>query len=107
ENEFARLGPERVPFEFNKDGTFFGSYTYKACPECIECYMNWDYNLSITGLISPETVVLDIAIKHFGHNVPGSFVSAELELARNATQEPQISCNQALECKEIALVSRD
>lgn len=107
ENEFARLGPERVPFEFNEDGTFFGSYTYKACPECIECYMNWDYNLSITGSISPETVVLDIAIKHFGHNVPGSFVSAELELARNTNQEPQISCNQALECKEIAFVSRD
>lgn len=37
ENEYAILGPERIPFEFNEDGTFSGSYTFRACPECIEC----------------------------------------------------------------------
>jgi hypothetical protein len=107
ENDSAILGPERVPFEFNEDGTFFGSYTYEACPECIECYVNWDYTLEITGSISGETVFIDIAIKHFGHNIQGSFVSAELQLTSNANEEPRISCNQMIECKEIVFVSSE
>jgi hypothetical protein len=107
ENEYAILGPERIPFEFKEDGTFLGSYTYKACPECIECYMNWDYTLEITGSISQETVLLDIAIQHIGHNVQGSFVSAELALASNTNKEPRISCNHTIECKEIVFVPRE
>jgi hypothetical protein len=107
ENEYAILGPERVLFEFKEDGTFLGSYTYKACPECIECYMNWDYTLEITGSISQETVLLDIAIQHIGHNVQGSFVSAELALASNTNKEPRISCNHTIECKEIVFVTRE
>jgi hypothetical protein len=103
-NEYARLGPERIPFEFKEDETFFGSYTYKACPECIECYMNWDYTLEMTGSIAQERIFLDIAIKHFGQNIQGSFVSAELELVGNTNVEPQISCNQAIDCKEIEFV---
>ena len=107
ENEYAILGPERVLFEFKEDETFLGSYTYKACPECIECYMNWDYTLEITGSISQETVLLDIAIQHIGHNVQGSFVSAELALASNTNKEPRISCNHTIECKEIVFVTRE
>jgi len=106
ENETAILGPERVSFEFNDDGTFTGSYTYKACPECIECYMNWDYTLEMSGDMTEETVSLDIAIKHFGHNVQGSYVSAELGLVSNANKEPRITCNRLIECKKIVYVTR-
>ena len=106
-NEYVILGPERILFEFKEDGTFLGSYTYKACPECIECYMNWDYTLEITGSISQETVFLDIAVQHIGHNIQGSFVSAELALAGNTNKEPQITCNRAIECKEIFFVTRE
>jgi len=106
ENETAILGPERLPFEFYDDGTFLGSYTYKACPECIECYMNWDTTLEITGMILEETVSLEIAIKHFGHNVQGSFVSAELRLVSNPDKEPRITCNREIECKKIRFVTR-
>lgn len=106
-NEYAILGPEKILFEFKEDGTFLGSYTYKACPECIECYMNWDYTLEITGSLSQETVFLDIAIQHIGHNVQGSFVSAELALARNTNKEPRITCNRAIDCKEILFVTRE
>ena len=105
EDEYAILGPERVPFEFMENGTFTGSYTYRACPECIECYMNWDYTLEITGSILQETVFLEIEIQHFGHNIQGSFVSAELELASNSNEEPRIACNQMIECKEIVFVT--
>jgi len=106
-NNYALLGPERIPFEFKEDGTFMGTFTYKACPECIECYMNWDYTLEITGSISQETVFLDIAIKHMGHNVQGSFVSAELAIASNTNKEPRITCNRSIECKEIVFVTRE
>lgn len=106
-NEYAILGPERIPFEFKEDGTFLGSYTYKACPECIECYMNWDYTLEITGAISQETVFLEIAIQHIGQNVQGSFVSAELAIVKNANKEPQITCNRIIECQEIVFITRD
>ena len=92
ENDHAILGPERIVLEFLGDGTFTGSYTYKACPDCIECYMNWDYTLNITGSRSQESVILDIAIEHIGLNVPGSFVNAELSFAGN-DKEPRITCN--------------
>lgn len=107
ENETAILGPERVPFKFKEDGTFTGSYTYKACPDCIECYMNWDYTLEISGKTLEETILLDIAIKHFGHNVQGSYVSAELALVRNANKEPRIECNRMIECKKVKFVTRE
>ena len=106
ENEYAIFGPESIPFEFKEDGTFLGSYTYKACPECIECYINWDYTLEITGSISQEKVFIDIAIQHFGLNVQGSFVSAELAIDKNSNKEPRISCNRSIECKEIEFVTR-
>jgi hypothetical protein len=107
EKETALLGPERVPFEFKEDGTFTGSYSYEACPDCIECYMNWDTTLEITGTQLEETLLLDIAIKHFGHNVQGSFVNAELVLARNPNKEPRIECNHMIECKKIKFVTRE
>jgi hypothetical protein len=106
-NEYAILGPERIPFEFNEDGTFSGSYTYRACPECIECYMNWDYTLEMTGTISQGTVFLEIAIKHFGHNVQGSFVNAELVIVSDARKEPRTSCKQMIECQEIVFSNRE
>lgn len=106
-DEYAILGPERVPFEFMEDGTFVGSYSFMACPECVECYMNWETTLEITGTFSQETVNLDIAIKHLGVNVQGSFVSAELELASNTSEEPRITCNQMIECQEIDFVFRN
>ncbi len=62
EKETAILGPERVSFDFKEDGSFVGSYTYKACPSCEECFMNWDYTLDMTGTIQGESVLLDIAI---------------------------------------------
>ena len=105
--EYAILGPERIPFEFNEDGTFSGSYTYLACPECIECYMNWDYTLEMTGRISQRTVFLDIAVKHFGHNVQGSFVKAELAMENDYRKEPRTSCNQLLECQKIVFSTRE
>jgi len=107
ENEKATLGPERILFEFKGNGEFSGNYTYKACPPCIECYMNWDYTLEMTGTITEETVLLDIAIKHFGQNVQGSFVSAELHLAPNANREPRITCDRTISCKDINFVKME
>lgn len=106
DNERAILGPERIPFAFKGDKTFSGSYTYKACPECIECYMNWDYTLEITGAILEEKVVLDIAIKHFGHNVQDSYVSATLDKVTNGYKEPRIACNRMIACQKIKYVNR-
>ena len=107
EKESAILGPERILFEFTENGEFLGTYTYKACPPCIECYMNWDYTLEMTGTIAEEKIRLDIAIKHFGQNVQGSYVTAELRLVPNAKKEPRIACNQSIQCKDIILVTRD
>lgn len=106
DNEKAILGPERVPFEFAADGTFIGTYTYRACPECIECYMNWDYTLEMSGELLEETLTLDIVIKHFGLNVQGSYLSAELGLVEDPNKEPRITCNHSIECKKIVYTSR-
>ena len=100
------LGPEKVAFEFMENGEFAGGYTYKACPPCIECYMNWDYTLEMTGTIEGGAIQLDIAIKHFGHNVQGSYMSAELHLRPDAN-EPRITCNKEIKCKDIVFVPRD
>ena len=105
EDEFAILGPEKVLFEFTENGSFTGSYTYRACPDCIECYMNWDYTLEMTGSISGNVAFLDIAIVHFGHNVQGSYLSIELALAKNPNKEPRIKCNRLIECDEVRFVT--
>ena len=105
DDEFAILGPEKVSFEFIDDGSFTGSYTYRACPDCIECYMNWDYTLEMTGSISGETVLLDIAIVHFGHNVQGSYLSTELAVAKKINKEPRIKCNRLIECDKVKFVT--
>jgi hypothetical protein len=107
ENEKAILGPEKIPFEFKENGEFVGTYIYKACPTCIECYMNWDYTLEMTGKITEETIQLDIAIKHFGHNVQGSYLSTELQLVSGSDKEPRITCNQAIRCKDIVFTTRN
>jgi len=107
ENEKAILGPERIPFEFKENGEFVGTYVYKACPACIECYMNWDYTLEMTGKITEERIRLDIAIKHFGHNVQGSYLSAELQPVPDVDKEPRITCNRAIQCKDIVFATRD
>jgi hypothetical protein len=100
DGEFAILGPQRVLFTFMEDGNFTGSYTYQACPDCIECYMNWDYTLEMAGKVSGDTLFFEIAIVHFGHNVPGSYLSTELALAKGP-KEPRIKCNRLLECNKI------
>ena len=105
DDEFAMLGPEKVPFEFMEDGSFTGSYTYRACPDCIECYMNWDYTLEMNGSISEETVLLEVEIIHFGHNVQGSYLSTELTLAENANKEPRIKCNRLIKCNGVKYVN--
>lgn len=105
EDEFAILGPEKVLFEFTENGSFTGSYTYRACPDCIECYMNWDYTLEMTGSISGDVAFLDIAIVHFGHNVQGSYLSIELALAKNPHKEPRIKCNRLIECDKVRFVT--
>lgn len=105
DDEFAILGPEKVPFDFMEGGSFTGSYTYRACPDCIECYMNWDYTLEMSGSISDDTVLLDIAIVHFGHNVQGSYFSTELTLAKDTKKEPRIKCNRLIKCKGIKFVN--
>jgi hypothetical protein len=69
--------------------------------------MNWDYTLEMTGTIEGEAIQLNIAIKHFGHNVQGSYVSAELRLQSEANTEPRITCDQTLKCQEIKFVRRD
>lgn len=104
--DFAALGPESVHLEFGGDGTFSGNYTYRACPECIECYMNWDYTLEMTGVISGEKLALDIAVIHIGLNVQGSYLNAELEMVSDPTREPQIQCNGEGKCSDIQFVRR-
>ena len=105
DDEFAILGPEMVPLEFMEDGSFTGIYTYRACPDCIECYMNWDYTLEMAGSISDERVLLDIEIVHFGHNVQGSYLSTELTLTKDTKKEPQIKCNRLIKCKGVKFVN--
>jgi len=103
DDEFALLGPEKSLFELMEDGSFTGIYTYRAGPDCIECYMNWDYTLEMTGAINGETVLLDIAIVHFGHNVQGSYLSTTLTSLKN-NKEPQMKCNRLIECSKVKFI---
>jgi hypothetical protein len=107
DRERAILGPERVPFTFDEQGGLSGSYTYRACPECIECYMNWDYTLEFSGRLSGEKIHMEIAIRHFGLNVPGSYVEAELATLPIAEEEPHISCDHELVCRDIVFEPRE
>ena len=104
DDEFALLGPEKILLEFMEDGSFTGIYTYRACPDCIECYMNWDYTLEMTGVITEERVLLDIAIVHFGHNVQGSYLNTTLTSTKT-NKEPRMKCNRLLECNKVKFIT--
>jgi len=107
ESDFADLGPETIRFRFDEDGSFTGGYTYRACSDCVECYMNWDYTFEFSGVISEENALLEIAVKHIGFNVQGSYLSVELETLAGSAQQPQIQCSGDLTCKEMKFVDRD
>ncbi len=107
EEAYAELGPEMVTFKFSEDGSFRGSYTYRACPECVECYMNWDYTLEFSGAIEGESATLDIGVRHIGLNVPGSYLSVEMERLAGNTHQPQMRCRADGTCTEIVTVDRD
>lgn len=103
----ADLVPEQVAFQFSDDGSFTGIYTYRACPECVECYMNWDYMLELSGVLHEEKALLDIAVRHIGLNVQGSYLSVELERLDETDQQPQIECKGDGTCAGIVYVNRD
>ncbi len=109
ENEaaFADLTPEIITFQFGADNSFTGSYTFPACPECVECYMNWDYTFEFSGVISEENALLEIAVKHIGLNVQGSYLSKEMERLAENSRQPQIRCRADGTCTKIFTVDRD
>jgi hypothetical protein len=109
ENEaaFADLTPEIITFQFSPDNSFTGSYTFPACPECVECYMNWDYTFEFSGEIHAESAMLDIAVKHIGLNVQGSYLSVEMERLTAPSREPRIQCRGDGTCTEMIFVDRD
>ena len=68
--------------------------------------MNWYYTLEITGVVLEERILLNIAIKHIGLNVQGSYLSTELQLDSNTDEEPRIACNRLIDCNEVVFVAR-
>jgi hypothetical protein len=77
ENDYLDIRPVTLPFEY--DGRqLVGSYTWKACASCVECYMDWDTTMEIVGTIEQDKMALSIGIRHMGHNIQDDFSTRAL-----------------------------
>ena len=105
ENEYYDFRPVALPFEF--DGTQIeGSYTWRACASCIECYMNWDTTMEIVGTMEQDTMSLAIGIRHMGHNIQDDFLRIELLQEEPTAREPGIQCRSTSDCLDLEFAPR-
>ncbi len=94
EKEYLELRAVTLPFEF--DGKQLeGSYTWKACASCVECYMDWDTTLEIIATLEQDLMLVSIGIRHMGHNVQDDYLQIELEPEKPSSREPRILCRRA------------
>lgn len=104
-DESLDLRPVRLPFEFDGE-QLVGSYSWKACASCVECYMNWETTMEIVGTIEGGKMALAIGIRHMGHNIPDDYLNIELKQEKPGSQEPRILCRRSLECEDVEFVPR-
>lgn len=105
EDEYLEFRAETLPFEF--DGSKLeGSYVWKACASCIECYMNWDTRMEIVGTLEGETMALSIGIRHLGHNIIQDYTEIDLLQEEPTWQEPAIKCRRTSDCMIVEFLPR-
>lgn len=104
-NEYQDLRPVTLPFEF--DGRqLVGSYTWKACASCVECYMDWDTIMEIVGVMEQDKMALSIGIRHMGHNIQDDYFRIELEQKEPSSREPRIQCRRSNDCMNVEFAPR-
>ena len=105
ENEYQDLRPVTLPFEF--DGRqMVGSYTWKACASCVECYMDWDTTMEIVGTMKQDKMDLAIGIRHMGHNIQDDFLGIDLWTEEPSSREPRILCRRSNDCMNMEFAPR-
>jgi hypothetical protein len=105
ENDYLDIRPVTLPFEY--DGSqLSGSYDWKACASCVECYMDWETTMEIVGAMEQNKIALTIGIRHMGHNVQDDFLRTELWPEKLSSQEPRILCRRSNDCKNIEFAPR-
>lgn len=99
-NDYFDLRPVTLPFEF--DGhQLVGSYTWRACASCVECYMDWDTTMEMEATLEQDLMRLSIGIRHMGHNVQEDYLRIDLEQSSPTAKEPRIVCRSSSECQQV------
>lgn len=105
ETEHLALAP--IPITFEYDGSqLVGSYSWKACGSCVECYMNWETRMEIVGTLADGKMDLSLAIRHFGLNIQGDFLQVQLTEETPTPREPSILCTRTFTCQQLDFVPR-
>lgn len=99
-NEHVELRPVALPFMY--DGhQLVGSYAWRACASCVECYIDWETTLEMVATLEENSIALSIGIRHMGHNIQEDYLRVELEQASPTAKEPGIQCWSAENCKQM------
>ena len=99
-NEHVELRPVALPFMY--DGhQLVGSYAWRACASCVECYMDWETTLEMVATLEENSIVLSIGIRHMGHNIQEDYLRIDLEQVNTTAKEPGIQCWNSDNCKQM------
>ena len=99
-NDYLEMHPVTLPFEF--DGhQLVGSYAWRACASCVECYMDWETTLEMAATLEQDMMMLSTGIRHMGHNIREDYMRVDLELASPTAKEPRIQCWSTSECRQV------
>ena len=106
ESDYLEIKPINLPFDY--DGRqLIGSYIWRACTSCVECYKDWDTRMEIVGIFDQDILNLNIGIRHMGHNIQDDYLQIELRQGKPNVNKPRMLCKRSFECQDLEFTARE
>jgi hypothetical protein len=100
------IAPAPVAFEFHEAGNFQASYSWKSCSQCSECYMMWNFDLTLQGHPKDSSLAAEIVVTETFHAQPIEDLTLELQEVTQACTEPHMICQAEGGCNEVTFEPR-
>jgi len=100
------FAPAPVEFEFQQAGNFQTSYSWKSCSQCSECYMLWNFDLTLQGHPTDSSLAAEIVVTETFHAQPIEDLTLELHEVTKACTEPHMICRAEGGCSQVTFELR-
>jgi hypothetical protein len=100
------IAPAPVDFKFHEAGNFQAGYSWKSCSQCSECYMLWNFDLTLQGHPTDSSLAAEIVVTETFHSQPIEDLTLELSEVTPACTEPHLICRSEGGCDKITFEPR-